>query len=208
MYYFKFVIPKLASGETVSYSPGYPGELTFPPKYSEMEVLIYNDADQYGIARTESEKILKCAERGECKIVSEDDALNEIEALTRAFPDIDPQAENISRVEQETRKVWHGEVLERRWNQSNEEKAEELARIIAEQVAEIERSMGWHDPETPSVGKKYIRIWCDKCGYSSVYDFTLPAGATFKTLTLKATCPKGHPVQVTINSNGEVVDGD
>lgn len=51
MYYFKFSIPQNADGSRVTYSPGYHGTMPKCPK--AVTVLLYNDKEGYGIAKTE-----------------------------------------------------------------------------------------------------------------------------------------------------------
>jgi hypothetical protein len=50
MYYFKFQIPVNADGSRVSYSPGWHG--TMPRCPQNVEVLLQNDKEGWGIART------------------------------------------------------------------------------------------------------------------------------------------------------------
>jgi len=50
MNYFKFEIPTNADGTRVTYSPGWHGTMPKCPK--DVVVLLYNDKEGYGIART------------------------------------------------------------------------------------------------------------------------------------------------------------
>ena len=51
MTYFRFEIPTNADGSRVTYSPGYHGTMPHCPK--DVNVLLYNDKEGYGIAQTE-----------------------------------------------------------------------------------------------------------------------------------------------------------
>ena len=51
MYYFQFLIPKNEDGSRVSYSPKWAGTMPCCPK--NVTVLLYNDKEGYGIAKTE-----------------------------------------------------------------------------------------------------------------------------------------------------------
>ena len=49
-YYFKFIIPTNSDGTRISYSPNYHGTMNKCPK--DVTVLLYNDEEGYGIAKT------------------------------------------------------------------------------------------------------------------------------------------------------------
>ncbi len=51
MYYFRFQIPQNADGTRVTYSPNYFGRIPLCPK--DVTVLLQNDKEGWGIARTE-----------------------------------------------------------------------------------------------------------------------------------------------------------
>jgi hypothetical protein len=74
MYFAIFVIPQNADGKPVSHSPNYMGEGTWQPPWNERKVLFYNNKECYGIVQTESEKIIACAKRGECQLITEDES--------------------------------------------------------------------------------------------------------------------------------------
>ena len=73
MYHFRFEIPTMDDGSRVTYSPGWFGTMPKCPK--DVTVLLYNDKEGYGIAKTEDTfrppevEVLK--EAGALKIVSE-----------------------------------------------------------------------------------------------------------------------------------------
>jgi len=50
-YFFRFEIPTNADGTRVTYSPGWHGEMPRCPK--DVTVLLYNDKEGWGIAKTE-----------------------------------------------------------------------------------------------------------------------------------------------------------
>ena len=51
MYYFRFEIPDNADGTRARYSPGWHG--TMPNCPMDVTVLLYNDKEGYGVAKTE-----------------------------------------------------------------------------------------------------------------------------------------------------------
>ena len=51
MYHFRFDIPTNADGSRVTYSPGWSGTMPKCPK--NVTVLLYNDKEGYGIAKTD-----------------------------------------------------------------------------------------------------------------------------------------------------------
>lgn len=91
MYYFKFSIPQNADGSRVTYSPGWHGVMSRCPK--AVTVLLYNDKEGYGIARTEDSFVPK-----EVTVLKEADILAQISAIKD-----EPQ-------------VYFGEKLTDRWN--------------------------------------------------------------------------------------------
>ena len=83
MYYFKFTIPKNANGSRVSYSSGWHG--TMPKCPRDVTVLLYNDKEGYGIAKTEDKFIPK-----EVTVIKEAEALGTLTtvALSKDKTDI------------------------------------------------------------------------------------------------------------------------
>ena len=73
MYYFRFEIPTNEDGSRVSYSPGWHGTMPRCPK--DVTVLLYNDKEGYGIAKTTDTFIppgvTKLADNEAKKIVTE-----------------------------------------------------------------------------------------------------------------------------------------
>ena len=57
MYYFKFPIPTNEDGSVVTYSPNYYG--TMSESLKDVTVLLYNDVDGYGVARTKDSFVPK-----------------------------------------------------------------------------------------------------------------------------------------------------
>jgi len=55
--YFKFEIPTMEDGSRITYSPGWHG--TMPKCPTDVTVLLYNDEEGYGIAKTEDTFIPK-----------------------------------------------------------------------------------------------------------------------------------------------------
>ena len=79
MNWFRFPIPSMPDGAVVTYPPGWFGEMTYPPKPSEVTVLLYDEVKRFGIARTDSELIMSCAKRGQCQIITEAEALRAVD---------------------------------------------------------------------------------------------------------------------------------
>jgi hypothetical protein len=78
MAYFKFPIPRNSDGSIATYSPGWHGEMSQCPK--DVEVLLYNDSEGFGVAKTEdTEALAGCVKRGEAEIVEETEALGVVE---------------------------------------------------------------------------------------------------------------------------------
>jgi len=75
MYYFKFEIPTNADGSRVTYSPGWHG--TMPKCSKNVKVLLYNDKEGYGIAKTEDTFIPK-----EVEVITEKIALGIVAKAT------------------------------------------------------------------------------------------------------------------------------
>ena len=72
MYYFRFEIPTMDDGSRVTYSPGWFGTMPLCPK--DVTVLLYNDKEGYGVAKTEDTFIPK-----EVKELKEAEALKIVE---------------------------------------------------------------------------------------------------------------------------------
>ncbi len=91
MYYFKFTIGKNVDGTRVTYSPGWHGEMPHCPK--DVTVLLYNDAEGWGLAQTEDKITQK-----EIQEISKDEA--------------DKVLVNVKDEDE----VYFGEKLANRWN--------------------------------------------------------------------------------------------
>lgn len=74
MYYFRFEIPLQDDDKTVAYSPGWHGELARCPQ--NVTVLLYNDAEGYGIAMADDTFIPP-----EVEVITEQDWLDELSGL-------------------------------------------------------------------------------------------------------------------------------
>ena len=74
MKYFKFLIPTMPDGSRILYSPGWHG--TTPKACKDVEVLLYNDKEGYGIARTKDLVLSK-----EFEVLEEAEALGELSKL-------------------------------------------------------------------------------------------------------------------------------
>ena len=206
MYYFKFITPKMPDGSFAIYPPAWFGEMINPPSPKLTKTLLYNDLEGWGIAQTSDSQILNAT--GDFEIISEEEALKILDEQTKAFPDI--TTTGIHQVEKDTRKVWYGDSLRLRHVKTIEENAEEVTNAIDGQLEDIFQQLGWGDP-TPAVKpviaeQKHIRVWCDKCGYSSVYDFNLPTGIMAKSVSVKIKCAAGHEQTINLNpQTGEVL---
>jgi hypothetical protein len=71
MTYFKFDIPK-----GLGYPKGWFGEMTYPPK--NVDVLLYNEKEHYGIACTDDKAIEGNIKRKQCVEVEEAEALGTV----------------------------------------------------------------------------------------------------------------------------------
>ncbi len=178
MRYFKFKIPTMPDGSRVTYSPGWFGEMTFPPMNSEVSVLLYDDDAGIGIAKTESEKIVACVKRGECELIEEKEAL-----------DI------VSKADISNEKVFTADRIVHRWD-AKPDKIVDTPLVDAPGACAIKP---WMKPKKQTMQK--FLFWCSECKELSY--MMMPAG--FKgSGTLKVKCPKGHNVSAPMNQNEPV----
>ncbi len=91
MYFFRFEIPTNADGSRVTYSPGWHGTLPHCP--ANVTVLLYNDKEGYGIAKTEDTFVPK-----EVTVITEEEALTLLATV------------------KDEEQVYSGEKLADRWN--------------------------------------------------------------------------------------------
>ena len=73
MYYFRFGIPRNKDGTIITYSPGWHGSMLHCPQ--NVTVLLYNDREGYGIAKTEDIFM-----PSEVEVLGEKDALGILDA--------------------------------------------------------------------------------------------------------------------------------
>ena len=90
MYYFKFEIPRNADGTIAKYSPGWFGTIDKCP--NNVTVLLYNDAEGYGIAQADDDFVPP-----EVTVLKDEEALS----IVNDVPDVEG--------------VFKGDSLVQRW---------------------------------------------------------------------------------------------
>ena len=165
MYYFRFQIPTNADGTRVSYSPGWCGTTAVAPK--DPTILLYNDKDGYGIAKTEDTSVPKDVEMLDKEQVNKllSQAINQLTAgddwkpIFLASEILPKDAEYLCN------------TVEKRWSDA---------------VKKLETKVS----ETIAVATNVSRAtFCPIC---HLFIMWLPENLVAKTINL--TCPKGHKV--------------
>ncbi len=204
MIYFKFSIAEaIRSGKDkpCGYPPTWFGEMTWPPLPATVEVLLYNDAEGYGIARTENKAIEGCAERKECEIICEADAL-----------DI------VGKADATHEQIFTSDKIAHRWdtpqipetikpdphiNHNGENCIMDDKRTCQDGFCN-DCWLGRERMATPAVYSGTMAYWCNECGKAYTVEYNLPLGLKAANINLGMKCPQGHKRTVSIKSSTAV----
>ncbi len=174
MYYFKFEIPKMPDGQRIAYSPGWHGAMAKCPK--KVTVLMYNDRDGYGIAKTEDTFIPP-----EVEVITEAEAQSLL-----ALPDADG--------------IYRGDKLLHRWDVKEEppvaeappveEKDEAVEAVTERQVLDS------YVKFCPKCHTIVARVVVFEGGTLQVWQDGRRVLDNVKAANLVLNCPFGHKVKV------------
>lgn len=175
MYYFRFEIPTMPDGKRVTYSPGWHG--TMPKCPRDVEVLLYNDKEGFGIAKSEDAFVPQ-----EVTAVTEKEALD----LVAAQKDEDG--------------VYFGQKLADRWlPEAETEDTPDTPETLEEVSTSTKTAVDTMLKYCPTCHQlvAFLTKYSDGSVKIVQNGKTLIDGIICKSIVL--TCPAGHKVKVVCN---------
>lgn len=114
MYYFRFEIPKQDGDKTVAYSPSW--HRTMPKCPFSTTVLLYNDKEGFGIAKTNDTFIPP-----EVDVITAKDATDELALCPSKNDVIKSKSDYLTDLTRDgiPKEIWYGAKLAKRWDKIN-----------------------------------------------------------------------------------------